>query len=119
LLLLGPAVIVAIGGLFWIPGELASHLVSGHWLEVPISQGPSIARHAVTPPFDAVGGWPRPVQALIPRWLYYLLLCAELRMLAAGARCLIALREHWRVRQAVRLSWEDAGEPRLPRRHRL
>jgi hypothetical protein len=65
-LLLAIAVVVVVGGLVWLVGQVAGLLASGTWPEVPMSELPGILARLRDHPGDPAAAWPVSVRDLLP-----------------------------------------------------
>jgi hypothetical protein len=66
LLLVAIAVVIAVGGLVWLVGQVAGLLASGTWPEVPLSELPHILACLREHPGDPAGAWPVGVRDRLP-----------------------------------------------------
>ena len=66
LLLIAIGAVVVIGGLAWLTGQLAGLLVSGSWLEVPLSELPGILARLRDHAGDPAAAWPASVRDQLP-----------------------------------------------------
>jgi hypothetical protein len=66
LLLVAIAVVVAVGGLAWLVGQLAGLLASGSWPEVPLSELPGILVRLRDHAGDPAAAWPANVRDRLP-----------------------------------------------------
>jgi hypothetical protein len=67
LLLIAIATVVAVGGLVWLVGQLASLLASGTWPDVPLSELPGILVRLRDHAGDPAAAWPAGVRDGLPR----------------------------------------------------
>jgi hypothetical protein len=66
LLFVAIGVVVVVGGLVWLTGQLAGLLASGSWPEVPPSQLPRILVRLRDHAGDPAAAWPANVRDLLP-----------------------------------------------------
>jgi hypothetical protein len=66
LLFVAIGVVVVVGGLVWLTGQLASLLASGSWPEVPLSELPSILARLREHLGDPAAAWPAAVDGQLP-----------------------------------------------------
>jgi hypothetical protein len=66
LLLLAIAVVMVVGGLVWLVGQLAGLLVSGTWPEVPLAELPGILVRLRDHAGDPTAAWPVGVRGRLP-----------------------------------------------------
>jgi hypothetical protein len=66
LLLVAIAVVVAVGGLVWLVGQVAGLLASGIWLDVPLSELPHILVRLRDHAGDPAAAWPAGVREGLP-----------------------------------------------------
>jgi hypothetical protein len=66
LLFVAIGVVVVVGGLVWLTGQLAGLLVSGSWPEVPLSELPGILGRLREHLGDPAAAWPAGVRGLLP-----------------------------------------------------
>jgi hypothetical protein len=66
LLLLAIAVVVAVGGLVWLVGQLAGLLAAGSWPAVPLSELPGILVRLREHLGDPAAAWPAGVRHQLP-----------------------------------------------------
>jgi hypothetical protein len=66
LLLVAIGVVVVVGGLVWLTGQLAGVLASGSWPEVPLSQLPGILARLREHLGDPGAAWPAGVRKQLP-----------------------------------------------------
>jgi hypothetical protein len=65
-LLFAIVVLVAVGGLVWLVGQVAGLLASGAWPEVPLSELPGILARLRQHPGDPAAAWPANVRGGLP-----------------------------------------------------
>jgi hypothetical protein len=87
LLFVAIAVVVVVGGLVWLVGQLAGLLASGAWPDVPLSELPGILARLRDHAGDPAGAWPAGVRGRLPgpRGMYGTLLGILATPLALGA----------------------------------
>jgi hypothetical protein len=109
-LLVGVAVTVAIVGLLWLAGQVASLLAGGGWPEVPLAELPNILAHLPKHLADPARAWPPAVRGRLPgpAGMY-----ATLALLLAVPVLLGTLVVWWRRRRSTG-PW-----PATPRRGHL
>jgi hypothetical protein len=66
LLLVAIAVVVAVGGLVWLVGQVAGLLASGAWPEVPLSELPGILARLRDHAGDPAAAWPADARDGLP-----------------------------------------------------
>jgi hypothetical protein len=66
LLLVAIAVVVVVGGLVWLVGQVAGLLVSGAWPEVPLAELPGILARLRDHAGDPAAAWPAGVRDGLP-----------------------------------------------------
>ena len=66
LLLVAIALIVVVGGLVWLTGQLAGLLAGGSWPHVPPTELPGILLRLRQHPGDPAAAWPASVRAGLP-----------------------------------------------------
>jgi hypothetical protein len=66
LLLFAIAVVVLVGGLVWLVGQVAGLLASGTWPEVPLAELPGILAQLRYHPSDPAAAWPAGVRDGLP-----------------------------------------------------
>jgi hypothetical protein len=66
LLFVAIGVVVVVGGLVWLVGQLAGLLTSGTWPEVPVSELPGILARLREQPADPAAAWPTEVRDGLP-----------------------------------------------------
>jgi hypothetical protein len=66
LLLVAIAVVVVVGGLVWLVGQVAGLLASGSWPEVPLSELPGILARLRDHAGDPAAAWPASVREQLP-----------------------------------------------------
>jgi hypothetical protein len=66
LLFVAIAVVVGVGGLVWLTGELAGLLASGTWPQVPLSELPGILVRLREHAGDPAAAWPAGVRGRLP-----------------------------------------------------
>jgi hypothetical protein len=66
LLLLAIGIVVVIGGLVWLVGQMAGLLASGTWPEVPLSELPSVLVRLRDHAGDPAAAWPAGVRERLP-----------------------------------------------------
>jgi hypothetical protein len=66
LLFVATGVVVVVGGLVWLAGQLAGLLTSGSWPEVPLVELPGILVRLREHPGDPAAAWPADVRNLLP-----------------------------------------------------
>jgi hypothetical protein len=66
LLLFAIAVVVVVGGLVWLVGQVAGLLASGVWPEVPLAELPGILARLRDHVGDPAGAWPASVRGRLP-----------------------------------------------------
>jgi hypothetical protein len=66
LLLVAIGVVVVVGGLVWLTGQLAGLLASGSWPEVPLTDLPGILAHLRDHAGDPAAAWPANVRDHLP-----------------------------------------------------
>jgi hypothetical protein len=66
LLLFAVGVVVVVGGLVWLVGQLAGLLTSGTWPDVPVSELPGILVRLREHPGDPAAAWPAAVRDRLP-----------------------------------------------------
>jgi hypothetical protein len=66
LLLFAIAVVVVVGGLVWLVGQVAGLFASGSWPEMPLSELPGILVHLRDHPGDPAAAWPANVRDGLP-----------------------------------------------------
>jgi hypothetical protein len=66
LLLFAIAVVVAVGGLVWLVGQVAGLLASGTWPDVPLSELPGILARLRDHASDPAAAWPADARGQLP-----------------------------------------------------
>jgi hypothetical protein len=66
LLLLAIGIVVVVGGLVWLVGQLAGLLASGSWLDVPLSELPGILARLRDHVSDPAAAWPADASDRLP-----------------------------------------------------
>jgi hypothetical protein len=66
MLLLAIALVMVVGGLVWLVGQMAGQLASGTWLDVPLAELPGILVRLRDHAGDPAAAWPASVRDLLP-----------------------------------------------------
>ena len=66
LLLVAIGIVLVVGGLVWLVGQLAGLLASGSWPEVPLAELPGILTRLREHTGDPAAAWPANVRDLLP-----------------------------------------------------
>jgi type IV secretion system protein VirD4 len=91
------AVLVAIGGVLWLAGQLTAALASGHWPAVPLSRAPLLAVRVARHPSAPRLAWPASTRTLLASTMTLYTLSAAVVL---GALAVVGLV--WRARRALR-----------------